>query len=97
MSAIAEAITNVEGSRPRLFSALATAERNTLVMGPWSHGGWHGGEGSSLGPVNDHILAAESDTATRRVLEEIARGNDPATALGGWRAGVLADRLRAAV
>jgi dihydroorotase/N-acyl-D-amino-acid deacylase len=27
------------------------------------------GEGSSLGPVNDHILAAESDTATRRVLE----------------------------
>ena len=35
--------------------------------------------------------------ATRRVLEEIARGNDPATALGGWRAGVLADRLRAAV
>jgi hypothetical protein len=35
--------------------------------------------------------------ATRRVLEEIARGTDPATALGGWRAGVLADRLRAAV
>jgi ribonuclease D len=35
--------------------------------------------------------------ATRRVLEDIARGSDPATALGGWRAGVLADRLRAAV
>jgi ribonuclease D len=35
--------------------------------------------------------------ATRRVLEEVARGIDPTIALGGWRAGVLADRLRAAV
>ena len=33
--------------------------------------------------------------ATRRTLEDIARGGDPATALGGWRAGVLAERLRA--
>ena len=30
------------------------------------------GEGSSLGPVNDHILAAESDTAFRRVLSRFA-------------------------
>lgn len=28
------------------------------------------GEGSSLGPVNDKILAAETDTATRRVLSQ---------------------------
>jgi len=28
------------------------------------------GEGSSLGPVNDHILAAETDTAARRVLAQ---------------------------
>jgi N-acyl-D-amino-acid deacylase len=28
------------------------------------------GEGSSLGPVNDHILAAEGDTATRRILSQ---------------------------
>lgn len=28
------------------------------------------GEGSSLGPVNDRILAAETDTATRRVLSQ---------------------------
>jgi hypothetical protein len=33
--------------------------------------------------------------ATRRTLEDIARGGDPATALGGWRAVVLAERLRA--
>jgi putative CocE/NonD family hydrolase len=32
---------------------------NTLVMGPWSHGGWHGGEGSSLGPVPFHSKTAE--------------------------------------
>ena len=30
------------------------------------------GEGSSLGPVNDHILAAETDTAARRVLAQFA-------------------------
>jgi len=28
------------------------------------------GEGSSLGPVNDRILAAEGDTATRRILSQ---------------------------
>jgi len=28
------------------------------------------GEGSSLGPVNDHILAAEGDSATRRILSQ---------------------------
>jgi ribonuclease D len=33
--------------------------------------------------------------ATRRTLEDIARGGDPTAALGGWRAGVLAERLRA--
>ena len=25
---------------------------NTLVMGPWSHGGWAGGDGASLGPAD---------------------------------------------
>jgi putative CocE/NonD family hydrolase len=25
--------------------------RNTLVMGPWAHGGWASGDGTSLGPV----------------------------------------------
>jgi uncharacterized protein len=24
---------------------------NALVMGPWAHGGWHSGDGESLGPV----------------------------------------------
>ena len=28
------------------------------------------GEGTSLGPMNDHLLAAEPDTATRRVLSQ---------------------------
>jgi hypothetical protein len=33
--------------------------------------------------------------ATRRVLEEVAAGKDPAQAFGGWRATLLVDRLRA--
>jgi putative CocE/NonD family hydrolase len=33
--------------------------RNTLVMGPWSHGGWAGGTGASLGDVR-----FDSDTST---------------------------------
>ena len=32
---------------------------NGLVMGPWSHGGWHGGEGEALGPVRFHAKTAE--------------------------------------
>jgi putative CocE/NonD family hydrolase len=32
---------------------------NALVMGPWNHGGWHGGNGESLGPVNFHAKTAE--------------------------------------
>lgn len=43
-----------------LFGALETYRHveanspgisNTLVMGPWRHGGWAGGDGDSLGPV----------------------------------------------
>ena len=32
---------------------------NGLVMGPWSHGGWHGGDGESLGAVRFHGKTAE--------------------------------------
>ena len=32
---------------------------NGLVMGPWSHGGWHGGDGESLGPVQFHAKTSE--------------------------------------
>ena len=32
---------------------------NGLVMGPWSHGGWHGGDGEGLGPVKFHSKTAE--------------------------------------
>jgi putative CocE/NonD family hydrolase len=35
-----------------------TAE-NTLVMGPWSHGGWSRGDGDSLGPVRFNDKTAE--------------------------------------
>jgi len=44
-----------------LFGALETYKHveanspeavNTLVMGPWRHGGWSGGDGASLGDVN---------------------------------------------
>ena len=33
MSAVAVVITKEDGARPRLFSALATADRKTLVIG----------------------------------------------------------------
>ncbi|HTL59148.1 MAG TPA: CocE/NonD family hydrolase [Candidatus Limnocylindrales bacterium] len=32
---------------------------NGIVMGPWSHGGWHGGDGDSLGPVQFHAKTSE--------------------------------------
>lgn len=32
---------------------------NMLVMGPWSHGGWHGGDGEALGPITFHSKTAE--------------------------------------
>jgi putative CocE/NonD family hydrolase len=32
---------------------------NGLVLGPWSHGGWHSGDGDSLGPVQFHAKTAE--------------------------------------
>ncbi len=32
---------------------------NGLVMGPWSHGGWHGGDGRTLGYLNFHAPTAE--------------------------------------
>jgi len=32
---------------------------NGLVMGPWSHGGWHFGEGRTLGAVDFHAATAE--------------------------------------
>ncbi len=35
--------------------------------------------------------------ATRKDLEDIAAGRDAASVLGGWRADILADRLRAAI
>lgn len=40
-----------EANNPGIF--------NALVMGPWSHGQWHGGEGESLGPVHFHSKTAE--------------------------------------
>jgi putative CocE/NonD family hydrolase len=32
---------------------------NALVMGPWSHGGWHGGGGDKLGHLDFHAPTAE--------------------------------------
>ena len=32
---------------------------NALVMGPWSHGGWHRSDGDALGPVQFHAKSAE--------------------------------------
>jgi hypothetical protein len=51
-----------------LFGALETykhvqaggrGEQNLLVMGPWSHGGWAGGEGQSLGPVSFNLKTSD--------------------------------------
>ena len=46
--------------------------------------------------VAQELGIATEVLATRRVLEEIARGADAAATLGGWRAQLLADRLRTA-
>lgn len=32
---------------------------NHLVMGPWSHGGWHWGDGNELGDVRFHVKTSE--------------------------------------
>jgi hypothetical protein len=52
-----------------LFGALETFKKveatgvpkggNTLVMGPWVHGGWAGGDGDRLGDVRFHSKTAE--------------------------------------
>jgi uncharacterized protein len=39
--------------------ALSPGAYNILVMGPWSHGAWHGGEGEKLGNVAFHQKTAE--------------------------------------
>jgi len=41
----------VEKQNPRIY--------NALVMGPWSHGEWHGEAGEALGPVQFHSKTAE--------------------------------------
>jgi putative CocE/NonD family hydrolase len=46
-----EAYKAVESSSP--------GATNVLVMGPWSHGGWGGGEGAALGHVRFHANTAE--------------------------------------
>jgi uncharacterized protein len=43
----------------RTIEATSPGATNTLVMGPWSHGGWSGGDGSSLGPVRFSVKTAE--------------------------------------
>src|SRR5207245_1027463 len=35
----------------RTVEANGHASQNTIVMGPWVHGGWGGGDGDALGPV----------------------------------------------
>jgi uncharacterized protein len=46
-----ETYKNVEAASP--------GANNFLVMGPWSHGGWAGGDGASLGPVPFSSKTAE--------------------------------------
>ncbi len=67
-----------------LFGALETYKRiranspgtsNMLVMGPWVHGGWHRGEGQSLGPIpfnskTGGVLPREHRVAVFRVPSE---------------------------
>jgi ribonuclease D len=47
--------------------------------------------------VAKELDIASEVLATRKDLEDIAAGRDAANVLGGWRADVLADRLRAAI
>lgn len=43
------------GGTPKLFQAIVkegSAPTATIVMGPWSHGGWGGGDGDALGNLS---------------------------------------------
>jgi putative CocE/NonD family hydrolase len=46
-----ETFRHVQKNSPKLAD-------NTLVMGPWRHGGWHGTGGAALGPVPFHSKTA---------------------------------------
>ena len=53
------------GGTPRLFQAIVkdgTAPSATLVMGPWTHGGWAGGDGDTL----DNLRFTEKTAAFYR-------------------------------
>jgi putative CocE/NonD family hydrolase len=63
-------VLNVAGwfDAPDPYGAIATYRRieaknarneNTLVVGPWSHGGWHEGDGSRLGDIEFGAKTAE--------------------------------------
>ena len=41
------------------IEASSPGAQNTLVMGPWAHGGWSGGDGASLGPLRFGEKTAE--------------------------------------
>ena len=43
----------------RTLAAQSAATEHRLVMGPWSHGGWHRGDGDALGPVRFHQKTSE--------------------------------------
>tara|TARA_Y100001934_G_scaffold73042_1_gene90783 strand:+ start:3038 stop:4876 length:1839 start_codon:yes stop_codon:yes gene_type:complete len=43
----------------RTLGAQSAGTDHHLVMGPWSHGGWHRGDGDALGPVRFHQKTSE--------------------------------------
>jgi putative CocE/NonD family hydrolase len=70
LNGIKPAIMTVGGwyDAENLFGALETYKKveasspgatNVVVMGPWRHGGWAGGDGASLGPVPFNSKTAE--------------------------------------
>lgn len=43
----------------RALTSQSSTTRQHLVMGPWSHGGWHRGDGDALGPLKFYQKTSE--------------------------------------
>ncbi|MDG3004523.1 CocE/NonD family hydrolase [Paludisphaera mucosa] len=67
----------------RAVEASSPKATNVLVMGPWSHGSWSGGDGASLGPIAFHSNTAEyyRDQIEFPFFQTILKGGDGPAAL----------------
>ncbi len=70
----------------RRLETASPESRNTLVMGPWSHGGWTRGDGDALGPVSFASKTAEfyREQIELPFFERHLKGRDGANPPEAW-------------